>query len=175
VFSPALPQVVTDASVVTDAAVVAAVEDCGFDGALLSAADEAAPKAAAVTLAVRPLARAALEIHGMHCASCTGACERALRDAPGVALVAVSLLPPRADVSYDADATGPRALIAVIEAAGFEARLADRARPSADGAHCAACVRAAVCVRADAACVAAAQRTRRRRAAGAPPSCPRCC
>jgi copper chaperone CopZ len=131
-----------DAGTVSDAAVVGAVEDCGFDGSLISAADDAppsrAPASAHTALALpppRPLARAALEIDGMHCASCTGACERALQGTPGVSTASVGLLPPRADVSYDADVTGPRALIAALSDAGFEARLADRARPSADGTH----------------------------------------
>ena len=131
-----------DAGAVSDAAVVDAIEDCGFDGRLISATDDAPlPSSSsssahtALTLpAPRPLARAALEIDGMHCGSCTGACERALQSTPGVSSAVVGLLPPRADVSYDADVTGPRALIAALSDAGFEARLADRARPSADGA-----------------------------------------
>ncbi len=124
---------------------VAAVEDCGFDGALLSAADDAPaagaaarPDAVAVAVAApRPAAaaRVALEIDGMHCAACTSACERALKSVPGVEGASVGLLPPRADVVYDADVTGPRALVAALDAAGFAARLADRARPSTDGAR----------------------------------------
>ena len=145
-----------------------AVEDCGFDAALLSGADEG------VAVAVRPLARAALEVDGMSCASCSGAAERALRALPGVADASVGLLPPRAEVSYDADVTGPRAFVAALEGAGFVARLADRARAGADGA------------RARGVCYGMAmqltrvhsflrQRTRRRRPRTAPRSSCRCC
>ena len=127
-------QVVIAPAVVSDAAVVAAVEDCGFDGALLSAADEV-PAAGVAVVAVSSPTRVVLEVEGMHCGSCTGACERALRAAPGVVTASVALLPPRAEVTYDANVTGARNLIAAVEDAGFVARLADRARPSADGAR----------------------------------------
>ena len=123
--------VVVDAARAADAAVVSAVEDAGFDAAVLSAEDAPAPRAAAQP----PAARLTLAVEGMTCGACTAAAERALRAVPGVRAADVALLPlPRASVSYDADATGPRALMAALEDAGFEARLAPPDKPAVDGA-----------------------------------------
>jgi Cu+-exporting ATPase len=124
--------VVVDAARVADAAVVSAVDDAGFDASLLSAEDAPPPRAAAAA----PAAQLTLAVEGMTCGACTSAAERALLAVAGVSAAAVTLLPaPRAAVSYDADVTGPRALVAALEDAGFEARPAAADKPTADGKH----------------------------------------
>jgi copper chaperone CopZ len=47
---------------------------------------------------------------------------RAVSELPGVQSVEVSLEKNGATVEYDGTATGPAAIVAAIEAAGFEAR-----------------------------------------------------
>lgn len=59
----------------------------------------------------------------MHCASCSAAVEAALRAAPGVLSASVALLSESAEVTYDAAACCDAALVEVVEAAGFEARV----------------------------------------------------
>jgi Cu+-exporting ATPase len=123
--------VVVDAARVNDAAVLSAVEDAGFDASLLSAEDAAS---APSVIRAAPPSRATLAVEGMTCGACTSAAERALLGVAGVSAAAVTLLPaPRATVSYDADVTGPRDLIAALEDAGFEARPAAADKPTADG------------------------------------------
>ena len=62
-----------------------------------------------------------LRVGGMTCSACSGAVEAALRKLPGVQTAVVSLITGVAEVRYDPDATGPRHLIAAVEAAGFDA------------------------------------------------------
>ncbi len=62
-----------------------------------------------------------LAIEGMTCASCVGRVEKALRAVPGVAEAAVNLAAERARVRLT-DGADPAALIAAVEAAGYEAR-----------------------------------------------------
>ncbi|MDR0771357.1 MAG: heavy-metal-associated domain-containing protein [Burkholderiales bacterium] len=66
---------------------------------------------------------AALHIDGMTCQGCIAGVTRALKAVSGVAEVTVSLDDKCATVQYDDKQTAPAALIAVIEDAGFDARL----------------------------------------------------
>ena len=61
-------------------------------------------------------------IAGMHCGGCVKSVTRAVTPLPGVRSVEVSLEQNAATVEYDRAATGPAAIVAAIEAAGFEAR-----------------------------------------------------
>jgi heavy metal translocating P-type ATPase len=81
------------------AAVIAAIEDAGYDV---------------------PAQRVEIAIEGMTCASCVGRVERALLAVPGVATAGVNLATERATVTGSAD---PAALIAAVEDAGYDARL----------------------------------------------------
>nr|WP_255720511.1 heavy metal translocating P-type ATPase [Acuticoccus kalidii] len=97
------------ASVSTDGSVTRddlrkAVEDAGFE----------VPRAATA-----PATAVQLSIEGMTCASCVGRVERALRSVPGVLDAAVNLATETARVEGSADAA---ALIAAIEAAGYDAK-----------------------------------------------------
>ena len=103
------------------AALVAAVEATGFEARVLSSGALGGAAAAAADTA-------ALRVRGMTCAACAAAVERACLGVPGVCSAAVSLLAGRAEVAFDPDRTGPRHLLAAVEAAGFEAALADSDR-----------------------------------------------
>jgi Cu+-exporting ATPase len=62
-----------------------------------------------------------LAIQGMHCASCTGRVEAALRALPGVGDAHASLATNEATVSFDPESTGEKDLIQAVHAAGYEA------------------------------------------------------
>lgn len=61
-----------------------------------------------------------LEIRGMSCASCAAHVSEALRGVPGVQEAAVNLATERATVAHGAG-VDPRALVAAVERAGYEA------------------------------------------------------
>ncbi len=67
-------------------------------------------------------AHLALPITGMTCAGCARRVETALRAAAGVEAADVNVALERADVTYDADATGPAALVGAVKATGFGVR-----------------------------------------------------
>jgi len=58
---------------------------------------------------------------GMHCGGCVQSVTRAVSRVSGVRNVDVSLPNKAATVEFDAAAVAPEAIIAAIEAAGFEA------------------------------------------------------
>ena len=93
------------------AALVAAVEDAGYD-----------VRTETVDLAVT----------GMTCAACVGRVERALTAAPGVVEATVNLATERATVRYAPDATGPRPLAAVVRGAGYGVVEPDVGAPAED-------------------------------------------
>ena len=126
--------VTLDAARVPDPAILSAVEDAGFEASLVSA-EEVVPISTTAAASTTPSCRVTLRVEGMTCGACTAAAEHALQSVAGVSCAEVALLPaPRAHVSYDTGATGPRAFIEALESAGFEARLAPPDRPIADGA-----------------------------------------
>ena len=63
-------------------------------------------------------------VSGMHCDGCVRSVTRAVSQVPGVRKVDVSLATSKATVDYDGSTTQPAAIIAAIERAGFDARLA---------------------------------------------------
>jgi copper ion binding protein len=60
-------------------------------------------------------------VNGMSCGGCVNSVTRAVSRLPGVRAVDVSLEQKVARVEYDATATDSTAIVAAIEAAGFEA------------------------------------------------------
>jgi len=78
-------------------------------------------------------------IHGMSCASCVGAVERALAAVPGVQQVAVNLAAERGSVRYDPDLADPAAVIRAVVDAGY-APAVERVRLPIGGISCASCV-----------------------------------
>jgi copper chaperone len=61
-----------------------------------------------------------LDVQGMTCGGCVASVTRVLKAVPGVADVAVTLQPGVAKVTFDPGRTGPPALRAAIEAAGYD-------------------------------------------------------
>lgn len=62
-----------------------------------------------------------LTIGGMSCGGCVAGVTRALEGTEGVTRARVDLASGRAEVDYDDSRTSPEALVAAVEAAGFEA------------------------------------------------------
>jgi copper chaperone len=60
-------------------------------------------------------------VGGMSCGGCVASVTRAVSRLPGVKMVDVSLQNKAATIEYDATAIEPAAIVAAIEAAGFEA------------------------------------------------------
>ena len=60
-------------------------------------------------------------VGGMHCGGCAQSVTRAVSRISGVKKVDVSLENKAATVEFDAAAVAPAAIVAAIEAAGFEA------------------------------------------------------
>ncbi|KAF9544359.1 hypothetical protein EC957_012160 [Mortierella hygrophila] len=139
-----------DASVVSVAQVVEAIEDCGFDVPFdlsslppSSAACEKSgdvkqatttnPSSKSVTPAssatfttieipsTRQKVRTAqLSVQGMTCASCVASIERSLKGTPGLVSIKVALLAERATIEYVEGQTSPQAVADLIEEIGFE-------------------------------------------------------
>lgn len=65
-------------------------------------------------------ARHEVTVRGMHCGGCVKSVTRAVSQVPGVRAVEVSLENGTASVQCD-NAVAPAAIVAAIEAAGFEA------------------------------------------------------
>lgn len=90
--------------------VVAAIDEIGFDSEVLTEAKED---------------EVLLNVFGMTCSACTSSIERAVSAIDGVVLCKVSLTTQRAHIQFDKSRTNVRALVGVIEDAGFDAVLCD--------------------------------------------------
>jgi Cu+-exporting ATPase len=75
-------------------------------------------------MAARERQTAALEITGMHCASCVARVEDALKSVPGVSEAAVNLITEKARVEYDPQQAQPEQLLTAVEDIGYGARVA---------------------------------------------------
>lgn len=76
--------------------------------------------------------QAKLTITGLHCASCVGRVEAALRTVPGVTLVSVNLASETAQVTYAEGITTPAQLAQAVTDAGYTAQVANDAIPQID-------------------------------------------
>jgi copper-(or silver)-translocating P-type ATPase len=83
------------------------------------------PVAAAVVVGKNSNARVSLSLSGMHCSSCAGLIERALKKTSGVKQANVNLAAEKALITYDESAIGPKDLVAAIKRAGYGAELVD--------------------------------------------------
>jgi len=61
-------------------------------------------------------------VQGMHCQGCVNSVTGAVKRVPGVARVDVSLEKNAATVEFDAAGANAAAIVAAIEAAGFDAQ-----------------------------------------------------
>ena len=71
-----------------------------------------------------------LPVEGMTCAACQAQVQRALRSTPGVIEASVNLMMHSATIAYDPRMSSPEALVAAVNATGYEARLSGE-RPRA--------------------------------------------
>ena len=85
------------------------------------------------------LARIAIPVAGMTCASCVRRVERALSKKEGVTEASVNFAAERASVTYDPVATNPDELVGVIRDAGYAADVCETTFGVA-GMTCASCV-----------------------------------
>ena len=69
----------------------------------------------------RRVAESALCLTGVHCGSCAGIIENALRQVPGVLSASVNSAAERASVRWDVAATSASALVAAVQRAGYGA------------------------------------------------------
>ena len=67
------------------------------------------------------IVRREFSVAGMHCGGCVQSVTRAVSRVSGVRNVEVSLEKKAATVEFDSAAVAPAAIVAAIEAAGFEA------------------------------------------------------
>ena len=79
-----------------------------------------------------------LPVTGMTCASCSNRVTKALKKVPGVADASVNLATEQAAISYDAAQTGPDALRAAVENAGYGV-VTDQIEFPVTGMTCASC------------------------------------
>ena len=80
-----------------------------------------------------------LRVDGMSCASCVGRVEEALSGVEGVVAATVNLATETAAAEFDPARTGAAALVAAVEAAGYEVPTTEM-HPRIDGMSCASCV-----------------------------------
>ncbi len=105
--------------------VTPATQPVAVSNAPVSNAKVETPAAAVALSGAQPaLERSDLTITGMHCASCVGRVERALKQVAGVQEATVNLLSERATVKFDPNQTKPEDLIAAVDTIGFSASLA---------------------------------------------------
>ncbi|KAL6236198.1 hypothetical protein BDW75DRAFT_207272 [Aspergillus navahoensis] len=106
-----------DSQILTSQKIVELIEDAGFDGKVVSEVQGHAQRGG--------LTRVTLDLHGLRDVNSAAALEDSLIQKSGVVSASVTLAPSRLVVSYDASMIGIRAIVAVIEAAGYNALLAD--------------------------------------------------
>ncbi len=96
-------------------------------GGMLSSPKESKPQVAPPPEAA---AKRTFAIEGMHCASCVGRVEQALKSAPGVVSAGVNLALQEGWVRYDPKAFRSGAVEAAVQAAGYTARAVAEAAQS---------------------------------------------
>ena len=82
--------------------------------------------------------RERIGVGGMHCSTCSESVAEALEVIDGVSEASVNYATDEATVEYDPEATGPEALYAAIEEAGYEPRR-ERRTIGVGGMHCSTC------------------------------------
>lgn len=122
-------EVTIDPAFIAPEQLVEAIEDAGFDAAVLAVKKTQAPQH------LSPPSRSqssggvsvvTIEVLGMTCSACSGAVEKALGSIKGVSRASVSLTQSAAEVHLEhshSPPVKPEVLIEAIEDAGFEARL----------------------------------------------------
>eukprot|EP00271_Cylindrocystis_brebissonii_P007903 TRINITY_DN21809_c0_g1_i1.p1 TRINITY_DN21809_c0_g1~~TRINITY_DN21809_c0_g1_i1.p1 ORF type:complete len:1089 (-),score=224.28 TRINITY_DN21809_c0_g1_i1:538-3804(-) len=107
-----------DASVVNEAAILEAVEDAGFETALLFGG-----KVSSSGKVPGENTTGHFRIGGMTCSACVNSVENALKAVPGIISVNVALVTETAVVEYDTETVSPKEVVEAIEDAGFDGEL----------------------------------------------------
>lgn len=98
--------------------IVETIEDRGFDAKVLSSTEESSQTASSS-------ATVHLKVYGLPDSESAFALESSIRSLPGVTAASVNLSTSRATVTHQPSVTGLRAIVGVIEKAGFNALVAD--------------------------------------------------
>ncbi|KAL4811255.1 E1-E2 ATPase-domain-containing protein [Aspergillus unguis] len=106
-----------DSQILTSQKIVSLIEDAGFDAKVVSEVQAHAQRGG--------LNRITLDLHGVRDANSAAALEDALLQKPGVVSASVTLDTSRLVISHNTTMIGIRAIVAAIEAAGYNALLAD--------------------------------------------------
>lgn len=77
-----------------------------------------------------PAARLTLAVSGMSCAACASRVEKALQQLSGVSEATVNFAAEQATVAYDPSQVTPAALVAAVEAAGYDAKVVSAEAPA---------------------------------------------
>ncbi|KAL4943374.1 hypothetical protein BDV06DRAFT_139659 [Aspergillus oleicola] len=104
-------------SVLSSQKIVGLIEDAGFDAKVVSEVQAFAQKSG--------VSRVALDLHGLRDANSAAALEDTLTQKSGVIAATITLATSRLVVEHDPSMVGIRAIVAAIEAAGYNALLAD--------------------------------------------------
>ncbi|KAL4933883.1 Cu(2+)-transporting P-type ATPase CCC2 [Aspergillus undulatus] len=104
-------------SVLTSQKIVGLIEDAGFDAKIVSEVQAFAQKSG--------VSRVTLDLHGLRDANSAVTLEDSLLQKPGIIAASITLATSRLMVSHDPAVIGIRAVVAAIEAAGYNALLAD--------------------------------------------------
>jgi len=107
-----------DPTVLPASKIVEIIEDSGFDANIISSNPETALQGSAH-------ASVQLKIYGLSDGNAATELENELRSKVGVKNAVVSLSTSRATISYDSAVIGLRAIVGIIEAAGYNALVAD--------------------------------------------------
>lgn len=110
--------IVHDSSKLTEAQIVEIIEDRGFDAEVLSSVDASEQQASAN-------GTVHLKIYGLSDLKSAQELESTLRDRQGVLTAAVSYSTSRAVITHQPQMIGLRAIVEAIEAAGYNALVAD--------------------------------------------------
>ncbi|KAJ5532781.1 Copper-transporting ATPase [Penicillium frequentans] len=109
--------IVHDRSILTAKAILAIVDDAGFDASIVSSE------------AQEPLSRKTqqlnLSLHGLRDASSASALEKDLSARPGIKSASITLANAQLSIAFDTSVIGIRSVFDVIEAAGYNALITD--------------------------------------------------
>ncbi len=94
------------------------IEDRGFDAKILSSVNEGLQKTASSS-------RVQLKLYGLTDAKCASELERSIQALPGVDSISINFNTSRATISHRSLTTGLRVIVEAIEAAGYNALVAD--------------------------------------------------
>ncbi|KAF7588133.1 hypothetical protein BBP40_006133 [Aspergillus hancockii] len=106
-----------DPTVLPSKTIVNMIDDAGFEATVLSSESQAPVS--------KSIGRVTLNLHGLRDATSADALEESLLQKPGIASASVDIATSRITVSYDSSAIGIRSVVVAIEAAGYNALLAD--------------------------------------------------